>query len=94
MTLRSTPPTNNTATGNAEFMVAAASSYLNLPSFWLEQPHTWFNMCESAFATGNIVIVILGKSTNRRYLNLKVDSIDKKFRRSTEELAPGYGDLV
>ena len=75
-------------------MVAAASSYLNLPSFWLEQPHTWFNMCESAFATCNIVIVILGKSTNRRYLNLKVDSIDKKFCRSTRELAPGYGDLV
>ena len=75
-------------------MVAGASSYLNLPSFWLEQPHTWFNMCESAFATRNIVIVILGKSTNRRYLNLKVDSIDKKFCRSTRELAPGYGDLV
>ena len=36
-------------------MVVVASSNLNLPSFWLEQPHTWFNMCESAFATRNIV---------------------------------------
>ena len=52
---RSTPPTNNVTTGNAEFMVAAASSSLSLPSFWLEHPHTWFNMCESAFATHNIV---------------------------------------
>ena len=49
------PPTNNAATGNAEFMVEAASSNLNLPSFWLERPHTWFSMCESAFATRNIV---------------------------------------
>ena len=30
------------------------SSSLNLPNFWLERPHTWFNMCESAFAVRNI----------------------------------------
>ena len=28
------------ATGNAEFFVAATSSSLSLPSFWLERPHT------------------------------------------------------
>ena len=36
-------------------MVAAVSSSLDLPSFWLERPHTWFNMCESTFATCNII---------------------------------------
>ena len=40
-------------TGN-EFMLAAVSSSLSLPSFWLERPATWFNMCESAFAVRQI----------------------------------------
>ena len=46
------PPTA-TASGN-EYLAAAVSSSLNLPNFWLERPHTWFNMCESAFAVRNI----------------------------------------
>ena len=37
-----------------EFMLAAVSSTLSLPSFWLEQPTTWFNMCKSAFAVRQI----------------------------------------
>ena len=28
---------------------------MNLSNFWLEWPHTRFNMCESAFAARNIV---------------------------------------
>ena len=32
----------------------AVSSSLNLPNFWLKRPHTWFNMCESAFTFRNI----------------------------------------
>ena len=35
-------------------MLAAVSSSLSLPSFWLEWPATWFNMCESAFAVRQI----------------------------------------
>ena len=35
-------------------MLAAVSSSLSLPSFWLERPATWFNMCESAFAVRQI----------------------------------------
>ena len=46
------------ASGNAKFMVAAVSSSLNLSNFWLERPHTWFNMCESAFAARNIVLPV------------------------------------
>ena len=44
---------NNDPAGN-EFMLAAVSSSLSLPSFWLERPATWFNMCESAFAVRQI----------------------------------------
>ena len=40
-------------TGN-EFMLAVVSSSLSLPSFWLERPATWFNMCESVFAVRQI----------------------------------------
>ena len=35
-------------------MLAVVSSSLSLPSFWLERPATWFNMCESAFAVRQI----------------------------------------
>ena len=45
---------NNGNPGN-EFMLAAVSSSLSLPSFWLERPATWFNMCESAFAVRQIM---------------------------------------
>ena len=44
---------NNDPAGN-EFMLAAVSSSLSLPSFWLERPATWFNKCESAFAVRQI----------------------------------------
>ena len=37
-----------------DYLAAAVSSSLNLSNFWLERPHTWFNMCESAFAVRNI----------------------------------------
>ena len=37
-----------------EFMLTAVSSSLSLPSFWLEWPTTWFNMCESVFAVRQI----------------------------------------
>ena len=37
-----------------EFMLAVVSSSLSLPSFWLERPATWFNMCESVFAVRQI----------------------------------------
>ena len=35
-------------------MLAAVSSSLSLPSFWLERPATGFKMCESAFAVRQI----------------------------------------
>ena len=35
-------------------MIAAAAAQVNLPPFWLEKPVTWFNLCESSFATRNI----------------------------------------
>ena len=41
------------ASGN-EFILAAVSSSINLPGFWLEKPSTWFHMCESAFAVRQI----------------------------------------
>ena len=44
---------NNGNPGN-QFMLVAVSSSLSLPSFWLEWPATWFNMCESAFAVHQI----------------------------------------
>ena len=37
-----------------EFILAAVSSTINLPGFWLEKPSTWFNMCELAFAVRQI----------------------------------------
>ena len=52
-TLRLTDPPNNAVSGN-EYLAAVVSSSLNLPNFWLERPHTWFNMCESTFAVRNI----------------------------------------
>ena len=47
---------NNNALQNQgnEFILAAVSSTVNLPGFWLEKPSTWFNMCESAFAVRQI----------------------------------------
>ena len=47
------PPHGQGNSGN-DYMAAAVSSSLSLPNFWLERPHTWFNMCESAFAVRNI----------------------------------------
>ena len=44
---------NNDNPGN-ELTLAAVSSSLSLPSFWLEQPATWFNMCESVFVVRQI----------------------------------------
>ena len=44
---------NNDNTGK-EFMLAAVSSSLSLPSFWLERLATWFNLCESAFTVRQI----------------------------------------
>ena len=41
------------ASGN-EFILAAVSSSINLPGFWLEKPSTWFDMCESDFAVRQI----------------------------------------
>jgi hypothetical protein len=35
-------------------MLAAAAATVNLPPFWLERPVTWFNLCESTFATRHI----------------------------------------
>ena len=37
-----------------EFILAAFSSTINLPRFWLDKPHTWFNMFESAFTACQI----------------------------------------
>ena len=59
------PPLNAAAPGfvpgnNEHFdvygaeMLAAAAAQVNLPPFWLEKPVTWFNLCESSFATRNI----------------------------------------
>ena len=50
------PPRGQGNIDNAgnEFMLAAVSSSLSLPSFWLKRPATWFNMCESAFAVRQI----------------------------------------
>ena len=47
---------NNPAVLNPgnEFLLAAVSSSINLPGFWLEKPSTWFHMCESAFAVRQI----------------------------------------
>ena len=39
---------------NGGDMLAAAAAQVNLPPFWLERPVTWFNLCESTFATRNI----------------------------------------
>ena len=44
---------NNDNPGN-EITLGAVSSSLSLPSFWLEQPATWFNMCESVFVVRQI----------------------------------------
>ena len=38
-----------------EFILAAVSSTINLPRFWLKKPSTWFNLCESAFAVHQIM---------------------------------------
>ena len=46
-----------------EFMLAAVSSNLSLPGFWLERPATWFNMCESAFAVRQITSSTMKYST-------------------------------
>ena len=50
------PPRGQGNVDNAgnEFMLTAVSSSLSLPSFWLERPPTWFNMCESALAVRQI----------------------------------------
>ena len=50
-------PGNNNALQNQgnEFILAAVSSTINLPGFWLEKPSTWFNMYESAFAVRQIM---------------------------------------
>ena len=50
------PPRGQGNIDNAgnEFMLAAVSSSLSLPSFWLERPATGFKMCESAFAVRQI----------------------------------------
>ena len=47
---------NNPAVLNPgnEFLLAAVSSSINLPGFWLEKPSTWFHMYESAFAARQI----------------------------------------
>ena len=47
---------NNPAVLNPgnEFLLAAVSSFINLPGFWLEKPSTWFHMCESAFTVHQI----------------------------------------
>ena len=52
----SNPPRGqgNVDNGGYEFMLTAVSSSLSLPSFWLEWPTTWFNMCESVFAVRQI----------------------------------------
>ncbi len=44
----------NTGLPGNEIMLAAISSSLSLPGFWLEGPATWFNMCKSAFAVRQI----------------------------------------
>ena len=48
------PPPHDQGNSGNDYLAAAVSSSLNLPNFWLERPHTWFNMCESAFAVRNI----------------------------------------
>ena len=66
---------NNHALQNPgnEFLLAAVSSTVNLPGFWLEKPSTWFNMCESAFAVRQITSSITkyhhwwGSSPRRRW---------------------------
>jgi len=47
-------PGNAQPNANAADMIAAAAAQVNLPPFWLEKPVTWFNLCESSFATRNI----------------------------------------
>ena len=66
------PPHGQGTAGN-DYLAAAVSSSLSLPNFWLERPHTWFNMCESAFAVRNITsrsrntITAWGSSRRRRW---------------------------
>ena len=48
----------NTSNPGNELMLAAISSSLSLPGFWLEWPAMWFNICESAFATQNITFPV------------------------------------
>ena len=56
---------NNKALQNQgnEFILAAVSSTINLPRFWLEKPSIWFNMCESAFAVRQITSPSLSTTT-------------------------------
>ena len=44
-----------TTLSRTKFILAAVSSTINLPGFWLDKPHTCFNMCESAFAVRQIM---------------------------------------
>ena len=42
-------------TWSSSSTLQSCSSTTNLPGFWLENPSTWFNMCESAFAVHQIM---------------------------------------
>ena len=44
----------NTSLPGNEFMLAAVSSSLSMPGFWLERPATWFNMCELVYVVRQI----------------------------------------
>ena len=44
-----------TTLSRTKFILAAVSSIINLPGFWLDKPHTCFNMCESAFIVCQIM---------------------------------------
>ena len=54
------PNAQDFAQGNAQLnndgveMITAAAAQVNLPPFWLDRPMTWFNLCESTFATRHI----------------------------------------
>ena len=37
-----------------DFILAVVSFTINLRGFWLDNPHSWFNMYESAFAVCHI----------------------------------------
>ena len=74
------------ASGN-EFILAAVSSSINLPGFWLEKPSTWFNMCESAFAVRQIT------SSTTKYHHC-VGKLPAETVATVEDIIDNYTDFA